>query len=247
MASEALGNLQELLEGGTIGVVLTSTLEDFVEAGSVHWARVSGMRLLREVHMLLQQWVLYPHDRLVRVPTAGVPVHSPHPIPESCSNRGLVAIWSDELGRLLAIHDQRSPIRYFIAVACARSFSGRGHDSYPGTAPDRCFPLVGPHDISSLEDAYEWDTSVDVLRREVSFASAYKHLPVLGARSIQNPSGGSHYIVKFPGGRSWPLDRNTDPLPDRFLAQLGPITGLPKEVVKTVLIEGTFPPRRLRL
>ena len=69
----------------------------------------------------------------------------------------------------------------------------------------------------------------------------------IGASAVENPTRGSHYKVRFPGRRSWVLDRNEDPLKDTFIKELVPITGYPFEVIKSALLYGDLPARTLRL
>ena len=101
------------------------------------------------------------------------------------------------------------------------------------------FPLVGSDDLSTLVDAYEWEIPDDLHSKQVSFKDAKKHIIVLGASRVEKPlHGGSHFVVRFEGSRSWPLDRNEDPRKDAFLNQLVPITGYPFEVIKSTLLTG---------
>ncbi len=155
--------------------------------------------------------------------------------------------WSHDVGALLLMHEsQVGPVESScVGVICAEPFNGGSCPGYDREA--KSFPLVGPDDLNSLVDAVVWDVPSEARVQSVGFADAQRHLKLLGATRIDNPSGGSHYKVHFAGERPWVLDPNVDPIPDRFLAQLADISGYPLSVVKYVLRKGEFPPRALAL
>jgi hypothetical protein len=164
------------------------------------------------------------------------------------SNQGEVPLWVDEVGRLLSIHGSiTSSGEFFIGVACDSAFAGGPLGSYQ-ESPCARFPLVGLEQIPTLADAYQWVLEEDLNRRSVSVADAKANLHILGAIAfIETAGGSSHQKVKFRTGRSWPLDRNIDPIPDRFVGQLEGITGYPFLVVKSTLLNGCLPDRISRL
>ena len=105
----------------------------------------------------------------------------------------------------------------------------------------RCFPMVGPNQIENLEDAYEWEKiPSEVHSKNVSFDDAIRNIPSSWSL-VEPPQRDSHYKVRFPGNRPWTLDRNVDPIPDRFLKELEDITDLPLPVIKTALLFGSRP------
>ncbi len=67
----------------------------------------------------------------------------------------------------------------------------------------------------------------DIRLRDISFNQAKNNIDILGAVRVEKPRGmgGSHYIAVFEGARSWPIDKNTDPLPDDYLKELIDVTG----------------------
>ncbi|MDC3962566.1 hypothetical protein KEG38_52600 [Polyangium jinanense] len=245
-AVDTLSALQEWMERDDAHILLTSVLEGFVE--HFEWSQTTTIPLLMEVYRLLQQWILSPNERIIRLRLEHVQLTVAHPLPSRCTSESLlVGYWADELGKVLSLHDQTGVFGYFIGIACPGGFSGGIVDCY-ALPPNRAFPIVGPAQVGSLEDAYEWVLPDGIHRREVSFKLAHKNVYTIGASEVKSPSGGgSHYIVKFDGKRSWTLDRNDDPLPPAFLNQLVDIAGYPLDVIRYALTEGRLPRRLLRL
>ena len=172
-----------------------------------------------------------------------------HPIPSDCGNEGNVALWAEELQKLLAVHESCTgrPGEFFIGVACHLAFSGGRLGSY-ATATAPAFPLVGPSQIDDLSDAFDWKVEPNDIRQPVSFASAKKNVFALGATELRTPSGGSHYKAYFRDAcRPWILDRNEYPLRDDFVRQLAPITSYPFDVVKFALLRGSLPEKVCKL
>jgi hypothetical protein len=164
-------------------------------------------------------------------------------LPKGISEQGFSISWADEVGRLLVIHDVSiGSYGFSIGIACEQAFCGKEPNSYNNPHKLRCFPMVGPKQIQELEDAYEWEQiSEEVHSKSVTFDDVIQNYYVLGASEIEFPQRGSHYKVRFPGNRSWTLDRNVNPIPDRFLKELENITDLPLPVIKSVLLFGSRP------
>ncbi|MGB8885200.1 MAG: hypothetical protein WCC87_00660 [Candidatus Korobacteraceae bacterium] len=245
--SEALGEIQSRVETGLVGIVLTPILQLFLE--DFDWCRISGNALLRDIYNLLTQWFLQPHDALILVELSSLDAVGAHPIPSDCGTEGNVALWAEELQKLLEVHESciGQPGEFFIGVACHFAFSGGKLGSYsPEDAP--ALPLVGPSQLDNLSDAFDWKVQPDDIRQPVSFASAKQNVFALGAIELKTPSGGSHYKVYFRDTcRPWILDRNEDPLRDDFVRQLVPLTSYPFNVVKVVLLRGSMPERVCKL
>jgi len=242
----ALGELADVVRSGGAMLVMTKALEEFVDC--FDWNRVGPQQaLLREIYRLVNQWLLQPHSNNVKLDLTGVQGAQPHPVPPYCGGGILVDLWAEELGRLLVAHDAYGGTAgYFAGVACDQAFSGGQLTTFPqGQA--RHFPLVGSKELPSLDDAFDWTLQADLHRRSVSVASAEKNCFVLGAVAIDPPGRGSHCKVRFRNRRSWTLDLNNDPVPDRFLKELVPITGYPYPVVKSALLNGAMPAKRFRL
>jgi hypothetical protein len=246
MVAIALGELSQCIQHNEAHLVLTDTLRAFV--AEIDWNRPPGPQgLIREIYLLLNQWFLQQHDGLVVVNVENVGGYQPHPVPLGCQTQGLVELWADELGRILYLHDRACKANeFFVGVACACAFAGKECGSYLNTQDRRVLPLVGPTTLSDLCDAYDWYVSPNIHLRNVSFEEARKNCGAVGAECVLKPKSGSHYKVKFKGNRSWPLDSNNDPIPERFLKELIPITGLPLPVIKMALTTGTLPQRVLR-
>lgn len=244
----ALAELQACIQSDRAHIILTNALANFVEMTC--WEPPRPYPLLVEIDRLLRQWFLQPHNRVLRPDVDSVRSFSPHPIPEdSLSMHGLVQEWADEVGKLRSLHNSNGGRQHpYVGVACCHGFAGEETGRYPEGQEGDALPLVGPDDLDKLGDAYEWEIPADLHKRLVSFQQARKHITVLGAWRVKKPPGGSHYKCEFRSApRPWILDPNTDPLPDRFIAELVEITKYPLEVVKIVLLTGEFPSRRLRL
>jgi hypothetical protein len=245
VAALALGRVAELMERGEAIVVITEALREIVTCFDCG----SGERpypLIEDLFALLDQWLLQPSEAVVtiKVPDNGV---RPHPLPVSAKVGSLVDMWAAEVGGLLVLHNKHADgKRFFIGVACELAFAGHTIGTYR-PPPQPCFPLVGPEDVSGLDDARRWNTAVGVERVRVTFANAHRNIGLLGALSILNPTRGSHYKVVFPGTRPWPLDPNVDPVAERFIKQLVGITGFPISVIKSTLVNGRLPAREFRL
>ena len=246
IASAALGQLEEEAANNRISIVLTQTLQSFIE--SFDWQRQDATGVIREIHRLLIQWFLQPNESLIllRELVPETP-YEKHPVPIPYCALGLLDFWADEVGKLLAIHDTICDEKnFFIGVACANAFAGLPKSEYE-PPPRRSFPLVGHEDTSVLHDAYRWDTPADLHRWNVSYSDAKQNCFSVGAISVEKPNGGSHYKVSFSKARSWTLDPNTDPLPDRFMKELISITGYPFNAIKFALATGALPLKSFRL
>jgi hypothetical protein len=138
------------------------------------------------------------------------------------------------------MHDNVCRPGFFVGIACEQAFTtGRPNVWQNG---DRSFPLVGPAQIPILEDAYDWESlPSDLHLKLVTLADARNHVHLLGATTIDQCDGDSHYKVNFPGERPWTLDYNVDPVPDDFVRELVTITRLPLAIIRTALIYGYMP------
>jgi hypothetical protein len=243
----ALGNLELALEANQAIVVLSHTLQMFIE--DFDWQRTGPYPLLQVIHSLLVQWFLQPHSGLLVLDLDDIEVTQPHPVPIDCGQDGNVVLWAEDVARLLVLHDACAQSgRFFLGIACHNAFGGEPLGAYDALfVATRRFPLVGPSELTNLEDAYNWDIDANLHNQEVSFEDAKKNVPTLGGR-VHNPTNGSHYKVTFAhASRPWPLDYNEDPLKDDFIKQLVPITNYPFDVIKTVLLTGVFPTKSLKL
>lgn len=246
---DALAKLQELIEKDEACVVLTDALALFIEL--YEWEREREcMPLLLEIHRLVNAWLVHPGEQIVKADVDNVVAYTPHPIPSGCPTEvPLISDWSDEVGRLLALHDCSGESNYFIGIACVSALAGKPISSYKCTpSANRFFPIVGPDNLGVLSDAFEWDLPPQIHHREVGVEQARKYLHLIGASNIRKSrGGGSHNIATFPGQRSWTLDTNDDPVPNTYLDQLVPITGYPIDAIRYILTEGRIPPKKLRI
>lgn len=233
------GELQNLLENNSINIIITETLKDFLL--EFNWEN-SNFTMLLELHRLLSQWMLQNNDNLIEIDTNTVKNYTVHQLPNTVSNNGLAEIWSDEMGKLLILHDEYIKPDFCIGIACENAFSGNeiGHYNTLG-ASNRVFPLIGPNNLNTLKNAFTWEIPHDLRLKSVTFDDAFTNCFALGATGVDTPKGGSHYKVNFSNNRSWALDCNHDSINDRFLKELVPITNFPFEVIKYVLLYGHFP------
>jgi len=245
-AAIALGQLAGLVERGEAKVLVTETLRTLVQMFD-NWAPPYPSSLVRDIYQLLDQWILQPHAGVVILDVSDVQPVGAHPVPTSCEEDPLVGEWAVEMSRVLAAHDQVTDgQKYFIGIACDWAFSG-GQLSRYTTAAAREFPLVGPDSFSNLLDADRWIATPASKNQSVSFAEAKRNAGAIGATRVTAPADGSHYQVHFANGHKWPLDRNTDPIPEAFLKELVPITGFPLIVLIGALKTGLKPSRVSRL
>lgn len=245
--SAALGNLVKAVDEDLAHLLLTDTLRQFVDG--FNWDQPPGVQgLLREIHLLLTQWFLQPHEKIRVVDTSDVAEYVPHPVPTDCTSEGLIVFWSDEMGRMLVLHDLRAKHgEFFLGVACAIGFAGGPVAGYQAQQGARCFPMVDPEGVNNLADAYEWEIPEGFQSRPVGFAEALKNCRSIGAIKVEEPRRDSHYKIRFAGARPWLLDRNIDPVPERYISELQTITGLAKPVIEFALIHGKLPNRKCRL
>jgi len=240
--AESLGVIEEILKEDRAHLILTSWLREVVE--EFEWQ--TGKPLLGDIRRLLCQWFLQPHERLVEVNLDHIKDYKSHPLPMSCKSQGLFEFWSDEMGKMLILHDSCcSNNEYFIGIACELALCGEELGEYVNPNNEKTFPLVGIEELEELSDAYRWeDIPPNIHNKDVSFSNAYKNCYVLGATRVDSPPSGSHYKVHFEGERPWSLDKNIDPVPERYLQELVVITGRPIGYIKTALIYGSLPQKK---
>lgn len=249
--ASALGELEKFISGDAVQLITTQTLFDFIDA--FDWASTNP-NLLTEIYRFLSQLLLRQDDRIVDMDkyislanSSTTQTYYPHPLPGRCENQeGLLDLWSDELGRILCVHDQCVSNDFFIGVACANGFSGEFIDEYINPKEYRVFPLISPDNINILLNAYEWDIPNDIHQRSVSVENVKKNCKVIGG-VLEKPDRDSHYKVKFQGQRSWTFSINDDPVPEPYLRELVDLTPYSKNVIKVALISGNLPAKVLRL
>lgn len=248
----ALGELEELINDNKVKLITTQIFYDFIT--EFDWVSTTNSDILREIYRFLSQLFLRQDDRIVdmnryidyvnSLPTTN---YYPHPLPKKCEQQpGLLDVWSDELGKILFVHDQCSVNEFFIGVVCAYGFAVQCIDEYINPKNYRTFPLISPENISILIDAYTWDTPNNIHQKSVTVENVKKNCQVIGG-ILEKPDRDSHYKVKFQGVRPWTFSINDDPIPEAYLRQLVEKTQYPIEVIKTALISGKLPRKVLRL
>jgi len=248
LVTRALSGLILMAESEQCVILLTRVLSEFIIAldQTFCWEVIAQYPGVEFIYRTLAQLGLQQHG-VHRVDVSLVqPTHA-HPLPEGIESNEFSLKWADELGRLYTLHSEScSAGAFFIGIACTLAFAGEPKGSYAN--PDRLpvLPLVGPGEVSTLDDAFKWDIPPGFHTRKVSFRTALHRINLLGGL-VTRPTGSSHYQVRFQGARTWPLDCNIDPVPDRFLKQLEPITRQEIDVIKYVLLNAEWPRRVLRL
>jgi hypothetical protein len=247
-AAVALGELERGKSANELEILLTETLQAFLD--EFEWNQGSEqIALLTEIHRFCHLLFLSGGSSAVRlVDVDSTSVATAHPAPADCSEEGFVSLWCEEMGQVYARYRQAlgPSEKDFVAIACARKFSGEEGTGYVG-GNDEGFMLVGPNDLSNMGDAFVWDVASEIKDQVISFDEAKKHLSIIGCYRIDKPKGGSHYKAHFHGGRPWVLDPNADPIPPRYIAELEEISGYPTLVVRSALKMGKLPPRVLRV
>jgi len=196
--------------------------------------------LLLDIYRLLNAWFLQTHARLVRVDTSSIHGVSLHPLPSGILDDGWASLWAEEVGKLLVMHDSVCSHGFCVGIACEQAFTTGIPNAWQNSG--RSFPLVGPAQILTLEDAYEWEPlPSDLHLKMVTLADAIKNVHLLGATAVDPCDGDGHYKVHFPGSRPWTLDYNDDPVPENYVRELVAITGLPIFVIRTALVYGYVP------
>lgn len=243
---DALGKIEELIQNDEVHLILTDVLHDLLL--SFDWdTRIGQYGILLDIDRLLRQWFLQPHERLIKICISNIDLYTPHPLPQSAEKQnGLVEFWSDEMGKLLVLHDCCCPNnQFFIGIACESAFAGGEIGKYDNPNNQRVFPLVGPDDINRLLiDAYERVIPAGSYQKSVSLDEARRNLSCIGG--TLDRVDGDHFIYVFEGSRAWPLTLR-DPVPDAHLGQLVQITGFSLPIIKYALINGRLPPSVLRL
>lgn len=247
-AAVSLGNIISCSQSGRSRIVLTPILRDFI--ADMDWTSPRNQGILRDIYKAFSHLLLTAPRDLLQIDVSSISGHMPHPLPQGTSpDKGNVEFWSDEVGRLLILHDGCiTGNRFFIGVACESAFADGALNSYTNPTGARTFPLVGPSDLSNLEDCYEWDLPANIHQVVISFDDVKRNYRAIGASAFENPKNGSHFMVHFIGARPWPCDSHwKDHIDEKFLDELKPLCGYPLNVIKYALQNGVLPLRKLRL
>jgi len=248
LVEKTLSRITELIQQEKCLLLLTQYLSEFIIGlnETFCWEIMKKYPRAQIIFHVLIQFGLQPHG-VCRVDVSTVPLLDNHPLPKGCKSEESTLKWSEELGRLYNLHSQCSTAkRFFIGIACTMAFAGKAKGDYLNPEHRPHFPLVGPDELESLDDGFDWEIPPEIHSQNVSFNDAYTKVRLLGG-DVKKADGTSHYQVKFKGQRTWPLDCNIDPVPERFLKELEPITGLRLEVIKFVLLRGELPRKVFRL
>lgn len=243
----ALGDIQEIVETtDSVHVALTDAIASFIEF--FEWGHpLCPYDQLEQIHRLMVQWLLQPSERIVWFKCSATTER--YPVPCTNSEGDLLDFWAEDMAVLARAHEAKTGGREaFIGIACPYLFARTVavHPCRYLQSEEGGFPIVGPDTYeSSLADAYEWVLPHDLHQKLVTIRSAKANIGAIGG-TIRRSSA-THYEVTFPGGRTWPLDVNTDPLPPRFIKELEESTGLPDDVIKFALLEGELPLQRLKI
>jgi hypothetical protein len=237
--AHSLGEMWQNVVNGSFDLILTDSLKALMEL--IEWNQPDNGSILSEIYKFFAIMFLMPNERCLILAADTLPATGPlHPIPRSCENGQFVAEWAAEMGRLLALHDlEFGTIGYCVGVACVEAFCGRG-DSYPDPAPARCFPLVGPNTLRTIQDAFD---CIDAAPRNatIDVSCVLRNWRYLGALDLEKQRGTSHRKMRFGDGNFWILDMNYDIIQDEILKELIPRCNLPLSAIKFALINGARP------
>jgi hypothetical protein len=253
IVASALGEIGSLAGAGKLNILVTDTFKDLVESFDFN---VNFAGPASEVHAWLSRLFLQGQSYIVECDCSNHRGAQIHPLPPGIvANAGMVAEWCAEMGGVLVWHDQfASAGEYYIGIACGMAFAGHPIEDYCSTGSQpgsggRRFPIIGhpssyTGSSSPVRCAKKFCLPNGYAGRPVTFANACRNVFRLGATAVTRPKNGSHYKVVFPGHRPWPLDKNDDPLPERYLRELTEITGYEYPVVRYTLSEGKLPERK---
>lgn len=235
--------LEEAAKREEICLILTDPLKELLRNTNLsnlgsYWGTIGS---------ILWQWILQPHRAILTVNTQLIDEFSNHPLPTGIGDGCLVDTWMMESGRLLVIHQHcNEGQNYFIGVLCPDALNGNEKRTY--NTEGLGFPLVGPDDLNTLEDAYEFIVPHGYGQRVVNERLVRKNYHAIGASYIDDARGeGDHFLLIFDSGHSWPYDPSWDHIPPHGYLQLREITGLSTNVIKYCLTEGEEPEKRHRL
>lgn len=245
--ADALAEIDELRETHELCLALPGTLALFTE--EFCWDRPTQQKQLLDVHRYLAALFAHPSEGVERIDVDCVEDWVLHPVPAGCEREGLIAMWSEEVGRLIRRHDSSvSDGGYCIGIFVGTSEAVRaGYDCESEVDRQaRQFPLVDARGLTNLEDAYVWKIPADYARRTVKPRDVIANFRAIGAVELREPEGDDHYHVVFPprGGQDkakWQFAQNWSQLRDMHIAQLRRLTGLPAAAVKYGLLEGKDP------
>lgn len=251
IVAEALGEIESFIHSDKAHLVSTNIFREFIQ--NFDWT-VSNQSLLWDIHNFLSQLFLRQDSSLIDIDKymkwfdeSGIQEYKAHPVPQKCQNQGIIEFWSDELGKILYLHDQCCyRDEFFIGVACAYGFAGECLDEYNNFNNHRTFPLVSQDNVGNLVDAYEWVIPNDIHQKSVSIENVKKNYQLIGGISLEKPVRDSHYKVKFKGKRAWSFSINDNPVPEKYIRELVDTTSYPIEVIKTALINGYLPQKCLK-
>ncbi|MEY4706207.1 MAG: hypothetical protein RL042_2412 [Nitrospirota bacterium] len=240
----------EQIRSGNARLVLTLTLRDFLD--DYDFVNAGNRGLLHQIYRDLKQMFLQTHGSIVVGDVKLAGDYTMHPIPVSASNVGFAEFWSDELGRLLVLHDRKiKGDEFFLGVACDSAFSGGSLGSYAQASGQRAFPLVGPKELTTvLQDAYEWDLPPHCHKIVIGVEDVRRNFRCINGIALDPPDKDSHYKVHFDDGACWTFDHNWGrDIGDNVLKQLKGKgkSKMPLDAIKYCLKEGKVPSRKLRL
>ncbi|HEX3106353.1 MAG TPA: hypothetical protein VHQ22_18070 [Terriglobales bacterium] len=248
LVRSALVRILRGIQNGEFIFLLTPPLRTFIhDANNFDWTRIGEYPELQVIYHIIAQLGLQPAG-VLSIDVSEETPYIPHPVPEGCAEQGVAPQWADETGRLFTRHERMRRLDEgpFIGVACTCAFAGEALGTYvnPDNVPH--FPLIGPAEVLSLSDGEEWQVPEGIIRQSISFENAKNRIRLLGG-TVTKPKGSSHYQVKFKGARTWPLDYNYRDVPEKYLRELEPITGVRLSVIKFVLLNGKWPEKKNRL
>lgn len=240
-ASVCLGELITLSQSGKIKILFTNLTGEFIN--DIQWEQHENVPLLSDIQRALALLFLSNGVLSVICDVQNDGNSTLHPLPNNCCANGNAEIWQEEMGIIFSIHQHHVKNgSNYIGIACDQAFAGYALSEYPPEAVG--FPIVGPQYISDIKEFESYEVHQNDIGESISYASAKKNLHVIGGK-VEKAKGTSHHRVTFRDApRPWVLDKNDDPVPDAYLKQIVPLSGLREDVIRFALLHGRMPPIR---
>ena len=236
-----LATLAELAKSGQIIFGLTETLIDLVR--DFDWTQDAG-GLRAEIYRLLSMMCFQPHRGIAVVHFQAALLYEVHPVPTYCDDIGNIEFWADEMGKLVTLHALCLLNGSCAGVACILAFSGEALGTYR-PSPNGRFPLVGPSELQSLRDVFEWKVETNAHALGIGYRDVLRNFRAIGGESVER--GADHDKIVFRDGRKWPFSKKWgNNIRDGILLELEEYTLLPLAVIKAALKSGREPRRVLR-
>lgn len=200
-----------------------------------------------QIYLILRDIVTTPTENIIKISLEKV-VDNYHEFPNCTNNSHNVDIWCHDIGKLYYVHTVAADDKgAFIGIICPYAFSNKNCEHKCHIKPQKGnFPYINNTNLYSLEEPDYYEIPVEFYNKDVSFVDAKKNIHLLGG-TVRKKTGSSHYPVSFPNARTWILDSNDDPVPQKYINNLAKNLKIDPGLINYVLITGGYPPKLLKL